>query len=75
MTFRGPNRLVSTWARKSVRGDLLEEAGVEVAGVVDQHVDPAEPLDGGVHGGLCAGGIGDVQGDGQQVVVRTDRGV
>ena len=74
VTFSGPNRLVSIWARKSSGADLLEEAGVEVAGVVDQHVDPAEPLDGGVDGGLRAGGVGDVERDGQQVVVRTDRG-
>ena len=69
VTFTGPNRLVSTWARKSSGRDLLEEPGVEVAGVVDQHVDAAEPLDPGVDRGLRAGRVGDVQGDGQQVVV------
>ena len=37
--------------------DLLEEPGVEVAGVVDQHVDPAEPVDGGLHGRLGVGRV------------------
>ena len=50
-------------------GDLLEEPGVEVAGVVDQHVDAAEPFDGGLHGRLGVGGVGDVELDDQQVVV------
>ena len=49
--------------------DLLEVAGVEVAGVVDEHVDPSEPLDGRIDGGLSGGGVGDVEGDGEQVVV------
>ena len=30
---------------------LLEEPGLEVAGVVDQHVEPAEPLHGRGDGG------------------------
>ena len=33
--------------------DLLEVAGVEVAGVVDQDVDAPEPLDGRVDGGAA----------------------
>ena len=37
-----------------LRAELLEEPGVEVAGVVDQHVDPAEPVDGRLDGGLGA---------------------
>jgi hypothetical protein len=45
VTLSVPNRFVSSWARKSRGRELLEEAGVEVAGVVDEHVDPAEPLD------------------------------
>ena len=32
--------------------DLLEEAGIEVARVVDQDVDAAEPVDGGARGVL-----------------------
>jgi Kef-type K+ transport system membrane component KefB len=54
--------------------DLLEEPGVEVAGVVDQHVDAAEPFDGSRDGRLGVGGVGDVELDGQEVVVRAERG-
>src|SRR5213592_4130964 len=51
-----------------LRRQLLEVAGKEVAGVVDQHVDAAEPLNGGPSRrlGVCA--VGDVQLDDQQVV-------
>ena len=49
--------------------DLLEEPGVEVAGVVDQHVDAAEPSTAACDGRLGVGGVGDVELDGQQVVV------
>ena len=51
---------------------FLEEAGVEVARVVDQHVDPAEPVDCRRYGRLSVGGIGDVQLDRQEVVILTD---
>ena len=51
------------------RGDLLEEPGVEVAGVVDQHVDGSEPFHGSRDGRLGVGGVGDVELDDQQVVV------
>ena len=54
-------------------GDLLEEPGVEVAGVVDEHVDAAEPLDGGLHGRLGVLGAGDVELDDEQVVGLADR--
>ena len=47
--------------------DLLEEPGVEVAGVVDQHVDASEPVDGSLDGRLGVGGVGDVELDGQEV--------
>jgi hypothetical protein len=49
--------------------DLLEEPGVEVAGVVDQHIDPAEALHCGRDGRLGVGGVGDVELDDQEVVV------
>jgi hypothetical protein len=49
--------------------DLLEEPSVEVTGVVDQHIDAAEPLHGSLHGRLGVGGVGDVELDGQQVGV------
>ena len=53
--------------------EFLEEAGVEVARVVDQHVDPAEPRDGGLDRGLGVLGAGDVELHGEQVVVVADR--
>lgn len=46
--------------------DLLEEAGVEVARVVDQDVEASEPFDRRVHG---RAGVGDVELDGEEVVV------
>ena len=52
-----------------LRGDLLEEAGVEVARVVHQDVDPGEPVHGGLDSGRGGRWVGDVQRDGQQVVV------
>jgi ABC-2 type transport system permease protein len=55
------------------RGDLLEEPGVEVAGVVDQHVEAAEPLHGSRDGRLGVGGVVDVELDDQQVLVRSKR--
>ena len=56
-----------------LRAQLLEEAGVEVARVVNQHVDPAEPVDRSRHSRLGVGGIGDIQLDRQQVVLLSDR--
>ena len=52
--------------------DLLEESGVEVARVVDEHVDAAESLHGRL--GRSFGGIlvGDVERDGEKVVVLAD---
>src|SRR5215218_9718492 len=41
--------------------DLLEEPGVEVAGVVDQHVDASEPFHASLHGRLGVGAVGDVE--------------
>jgi hypothetical protein len=49
-------------------GKLLEVAEQAVAGVVDQHVDAAEPRDGGISGPLHLGLAGDVQPLEQQVV-------
>ena len=39
-----------------VGADVLEVPGVEVAGVVDEHVDAAEPVDGRLGGGVAAAG-------------------
>jgi hypothetical protein len=63
--------VVSIWARNLLGGDLLEEPGVEVAGVVDQHVDAAEPVDGSRHGRLGRGRVGHVELHGQEVIVLT----
>ena len=49
--------------------DLFEVAGVEVAGIVYERVDPSEPLDRRVSGGLSGGRVRDVERDGQKVVV------
>jgi hypothetical protein len=54
---------------EALRADLLEKPGVEIAGIVDQHVDPPEPVDGCLDGRLRVGGIGDVELDGQEVIV------
>ena len=54
--------------------ELLEEPGVEVAGVVDHHVDAAEPVEGRLDGGFGGGGVGDVERDGQQVLVLAQGG-
>jgi hypothetical protein len=46
---------------------------VRVGGVVEQHVDPAEPIDRGLHRGARAVRVGDVELDDQQVVSPTER--
>jgi len=51
-----------------LRADLLEEPGIEVARVVDHHVDASEPFDGGLDGRLGVGGVSNVQLHGQQFV-------
>ena len=53
--------------------ELLEVAGVEVAGVVDEHVDPAEPFDGRGDRGLGGCRAGDVELSGEQIVVLAER--
>ena len=49
---------------------FLDGGAVAVAGVVDQHVDAAEPLVGLLHGGGDLLGIGDVERDGEHPVGR-----
>ena len=53
--------------------ELLEKTGVEVAGVIDQDVDPTELADGRLDCGLGVLGVGHVELDAQQVVVVSDR--
>ncbi len=55
--------------------DLLEVAGEQVPGVVDQDVDAAEAVDGGLRGGLGVFEAGDVQRGDQQVVLRPAQGL
>ncbi len=56
-----------------IRAELLEEAGVEVSRVVHQHVDAAEPCDGGRSRGFRVIRASDVELYGQKLVVRADR--
>jgi len=58
-----------------LRGELLEEASVEVPGVVDQDVDAAEAVDGGLGGRVGVVQAGDVKLGGQQVVLRAAQGL
>jgi hypothetical protein len=51
-----------------LRRHLLEETRLEGRGVVDEHVDALEPLDGGPHRRLGIGAAGDVELDDQEVV-------
>jgi hypothetical protein len=57
------------------RGVLGERLGDEDAGIVDQRVDPAEPLDRRRHDPVGGRGFGDVTGDGghARVIGRCDR--
>jgi hypothetical protein len=48
-------------------GKFLEKPGVEVARVIDEDVDAAEPRDGGGHGRLGVCGAGNVELDDEQV--------
>ena len=50
-----------------LRRQFLEVAGVEAGGVVDQHVDSTEAINGGPHRSLGVSGAGDVERDSQQV--------
>jgi len=52
--------------------DLLKENGAKVARIVDEDVDPVEPVDGGARGVLGVGEAGDVELDGQEVVASSE---
>jgi hypothetical protein len=56
-----------------LRRQLLEETGIEVSCVVDQHVDPAEAVDRGLHGRLRRRQARDVELDDEQVGSFADR--
>ena len=65
----GPNRVVSICAPELLRGELIEEAGVEVASVVDQNVDASEPLERSLDGRVGVGRVGAVELDLQEVII------
>ena len=75
VTLTGPNNVVSICERPVLRGHLLEEPGLEAAGVVHQDVEVPEPLHGCLHSGLRGGGIGDVKSHGEEVVVLPEASV
>ena len=52
--------------------DLFEVSGIEVAGIVHENVDAAEPIDRSLRGGDRGLRVGDIQRDGQQVIVCAD---
>ena len=56
-------------------GDFLKEPSVEVARVIDQCIDPSEPVDGCLDRGIGANRVGDVEPDGQYVVAGLIAGV
>ncbi len=68
MTHSAPKTFVSIWSRASCLGQLLDEAEVAVAGVVDDDVEPAEVVVGLLDGGEVGVAVGDVQLDRQQRV-------
>ena len=72
VTLSGPKKLVSIWGPELCGADLLEVSGVVVAGVVDEHIDASEPFDGRLCSRVRCVGVGDVQGDCEQLVVLTD---
>jgi len=67
-----PHKVRRQRALDLLRGQLLEEAGIEVAGVVDQHVDAAEAVDRGLHRRLRRHQARDVKLDDEQVVGLAD---
>ena len=73
VTFSGPNRLVSTWARKSSGVISSKKPAWKLPALLTRTSIAAEALDRRVDGGLHAGRVGDVQRDGQQVVVVAER--
>ena len=74
VTFIGPNIVVSTCARNSSRRDLLKKPGVEVARIINENVDPAEPVDGGARGVLGVVETRNVELNDEELVVGSERG-
>ena len=68
MTFIGPMSVVLELLLHLLGRQLFEEAGVEVAGVVDQDVDVTEAVDGRLDGGLGLARLRDVEAHDEEVV-------
>ena len=64
VTFNGPKKIRLDLCPEVTGADLLEESRDEVARIVDQNVNPAEPVDRRLSGGRGIVGIGDVELDG-----------
>lgn len=54
--------------------DLLEEPSVKITRVINENVDPAEPVDGGARGVLSVAAIRNVELDSEEFVVTSERG-
>ena len=72
LTFIGPKSSVDL-VSDLFGTEFLEEAGIEVAGIVHQDVDPAEFGDGGCDRSMGVLEAGDIELDCQQVVVVANR--
>jgi hypothetical protein len=73
VTFIGPTRFVVSDRSICSGVSSLEEAGIEVAGVVDQHVDAAEPLERRPHRRLRRRETRNVEPGDEQVASLADR--
>ena len=60
MTWKTPNRLVSSWS-ELLLGDLFDRAEEAVAGVVDHDVEPSEGVVRGLNGRERLVAVGDVE--------------
>ena len=72
VTLSGPKKFVSICLRYCSGLISSKKPGVEVARVVDEHVDAAESLHGRLGRGVRGVLVGDVERDGEEVVVLAD---
>jgi hypothetical protein len=54
--------------------DLFQESSIEIARVVDHHVEPTVPAHGSLDRGVGSCGVGDIQSDRRQIVVLAESG-
>src|ERR1700693_612865 len=69
--FTTPKRLVSSLGAEILNGRVLDRGKVPIAGVVDQHIEAAEDVNGQLDGRHRCTLIGDIQRDGAHVVAVT----